>query len=326
MSFLSVQQVGLFPSGKTPVNEVSFTLRPNERMAIAGQTGSGKSSLLKIIAGLLQPQFGQVLLQGKRVLGPDEQLIAGHKKIAYLSQHFELRNNYRVQELLNMVNEMEEKDAQKVFEICRIHHLVKRKTHELSGGEKQRIALAKLLITKPKLLILDEPFSNLDYGNKQIIQAVVHDYLNTFQVACIMVSHEATEVLNWANKLAVLQNGQLVQCEDPKSVFYKPVNENVANLLGAYNLIEPSAWPYLATNVALHLVNKKIFLRPIQISIGKQQPSSLAGTITQIQFFGNYYIYTVTNAHHRFQVAQLKPDYKINDEVFLNVADNSGLL
>ena len=93
--------------GGYAVSEVSFEQREGEKIAIAGEAGSGKTTLLKMVAGLLQPQAGEIYFMGERVKGPDEVLIPGHKKIAYLSQHFELRNNYHVYEVLDMANKIE---------------------------------------------------------------------------------------------------------------------------------------------------------------------------------------------------------------------------
>lgn len=318
MAFLSVQNLQYLNPGKTPVSDISFTLEVSDRMAIAGETGSGKTSLVKMIAGLLQPHKGQVLFKGSRVLGPDEQLIAGNKKIAYLSQHFELRNNYRVIELLNMVNEMEPEEAMEIYKICRIDHLVNRWTRELSGGEKQRISLAKLLITQPQLLILDEPFSNLDVINKMLMKEVIDDYLKSYKVGCIMVSHHAEEVLSWANKLGILHNGKLVQFASVKEVFYKPINTQVAGLLGAYSLIDASLLPEPTTAFPFHKINNKYLIRPSQINFTNQENAILKGHVERIQFFGNYYLYNVKVQQQIMQVSQLHAFYNLGDEVFLN--------
>src|SRR5215203_1380378 len=129
------------------LRDISFIQQQFQKIAIAGETGSGKTTLLKIIAGLIQPDEGQVVFKNEIVKGPEEQLIPGHPGIAYLSQHFELRNNYRVEEMLNLTLQLEDEQADTIFKVCRINHLLKRKTDQLSGGEKQRVALAGLLIS-----------------------------------------------------------------------------------------------------------------------------------------------------------------------------------
>lgn len=318
MVFLSVQNIHYQNPGKNSVGAISFDLEITDRLAIAGETGSGKTSLVKMIAGLLQPQSGQVIFNDKRVLGPDEQLIAGHKQIAYLSQHFELRNNYRVIELLNMVNEMEPEEAEAIYKICRIDHLVNRWTRELSGGEKQRISLARLLITRPQLLILDEPFSNLDVINKMLMKEVIDDYLKSYKVGCIMVSHHAEEILSWANKIGILHNGKLVQLATVKEVFYKPADSQVAGLMGAYNLLDESFFTEKEAVLAFHKVAKKYFVRPSQIAFTNPEDAINKGKVESVLFFGNYYLYKVKVQEQIIQVAQVQNKYKTGDEVFIN--------
>ena len=132
MVFLDLQAVSKYERGNTVLQPLHFSMQEGERVAIAGETGSGKSTFLKLIAGLLQPDEGNVYFEGIRVLGPDEQLLPGHPKIAYLSQHFELRNNYKVHELLEMTNQLDARSAQQIFDVCRISHLMMRKSDELS--------------------------------------------------------------------------------------------------------------------------------------------------------------------------------------------------
>lgn len=128
------------------LQNVGFRQRRFEKLAVAGETGSGKSTLLKIVAGLTQPGEGEVLFEGQKVRGPEEKLLPGHPGIAYLSQHFELRNSYRVEEELEYASKMPAEQSRHVYEVCRVAHLLKRWTNQLSGGERQRIALARLLV------------------------------------------------------------------------------------------------------------------------------------------------------------------------------------
>src|SRR5580692_2230502 len=157
---------GLAPEGG--LSGISFVQQKGQKLALAGATGSGKSTLLKMIAGLLQPDEGEIWLDGQRVRGPLETLVPGHPGVAYLSQHFELWNNYRVGEILSYANDLSDEEAGTLYEMCRIDRLLGRRTDQLSGGERQRIALARLLVKPPRLLLLDEPYSNLDRIHKEI--------------------------------------------------------------------------------------------------------------------------------------------------------------
>ncbi|HUB62164.1 MAG TPA: ABC transporter ATP-binding protein, partial [Puia sp.] len=221
------------------LGEITFGLSRGQRLAVVGSTGSGKSTLLKVIAGLVQPDAGEVLFEGRRVLGPAETLVPGHPGIAYLSQDFELRNNYRVEEVLSYASELTAGEAAALFRVCRIDHLLGRKTDQVSGGERQRIALARLLVRRPGLLLLDEPYSNLDRVHKEVLQAVIGDILERDSMSCILISHDPPDVLSWADEILVLREGRLVQKAAPERVYRQPPDEYVAGLMGKYNRIHP---------------------------------------------------------------------------------------
>src|SRR6476660_1440979 len=131
MEFLSVESIKKKKGNRLSVDNISFSLDKGQRLGIAGETGSGKSTLLKIISGLEQTDTGSVSFKGNKVIGPYEKLIPGHAGIAYLSQHFELRNHYRVEEILEYATLLSEEKAITIFEICQITHLLKRKTDQL---------------------------------------------------------------------------------------------------------------------------------------------------------------------------------------------------
>ena len=221
------------------LQEISFIQQSHQKIAIAGATGSGKTTLLKIIGGRAQADSGEVFFENKRVPGLAEKLIPGHPGIAYLSQHFELRNNYRVEEELAYTNSLSDKKAAAIYKVCRIDHLLQRKTDQLSGGERQRIALARLLTAAPRLLLLDEPFSNLDPIHKNNLKAVIHDIGEKLKITCILVSHDPLDTLSWADEILVLQDGRLLQRGSPERVYRQPVSEHAAGLFGKYNLLDP---------------------------------------------------------------------------------------
>lgn len=301
---LSVDGLTKVRNGTKVVNAVSFYQHAHEKLAIVGETGSGKSSLLKLIAGLLQPDGGAVFFKGENVLGPDEQLIPGHKGIGYLSQHFELLNNYRVHEILEMNNRLPDVDAEHIYEICQITHLLQRKTNALSGGEKQRIALAKVLVQSPQLVLLDEPFSNLDVPHKHTIQQVLHDVGEALRISFILVAHHATDVLPWADRMLIMQNGQVIQTGSPKELYYHPFNTYCAALLGDFNLIALSS-------------DTQCLIRPEHINFTTEKESRLAGVVSRVDFCGPYHRVWVEVESNIVQVITHMPNFIKGDTVYL---------
>src|SRR5436189_5711075 len=128
MALLEVRNITKQLTGGLLIKDINFEQHLLHKIAITGESGSGKTTLLKMISGHAQPDSGTILFDGKRVIGPDEKLLPGHKEIAYLSQHYELLNNYRVGELIWFENKLSEEAATALFNICRIHHLLKRST------------------------------------------------------------------------------------------------------------------------------------------------------------------------------------------------------
>ena len=232
MPELIVDHISRNEKERVVLHDINFSMQKGEKIGLMGETGSGKTTLLKIIAGLIQPSTGKVVFQDKRVKGPDEVLLPGHPPIGYLSQHFELLNNYYVEEILDMHNKNSDEAAQTIYQLCKIDHLMRRRTNEISGGERQRISLAKTLIGNPSLLLLDEPFSNLDGINKKIIHQVLENIFKEQLFTCIMVSHNPDEILSWADRLMVLKEGHLIQMDETQAVQQNPANAYVAQIIG----------------------------------------------------------------------------------------------
>ncbi len=261
MEWLRVQQLSTEKDGNPVLEAISFSLERGKKLAIAGETGSGKTTLLKAIGGLVQPLNGSVYFKGEPVPGPKDQLIPGHPRMAYLSQQYELRNHYRVEEELAYTNQIGTGKARRIFEICRVDHLLKRYTHQLSGGERQRIATARVLVAQPELLLLDEPFSNLDPLHKKTMQDVVQAIGTELGISAVLVDHEPKDTLSWADEILVLRNGKLVQQDHPQAIYYMPKDAYVAGLFGEFNIIKG--------NLCEELMGRptNILLRPEQLEL-----------------------------------------------------------
>lgn len=315
MALLTVSGITKKEKENYTVKGISFTQQPLQKIAIAGETGSGKTTLLKMIAGLVQPDAGDVFFRQERVVGPFEKLLPGHPRIAYLSQYFELRNNYRVEEELECKNLLSEGEANTLYSICRIQHLLKRKTDQLSGGEKQRIALARLLTTSPGLLLLDEPFSNLDAVHKGIIKSAIKDIGEQLKISCILVSHDALDILSWADTVLVLKDGVVIQQAKPEQVYRQPVNEYCAGLFGDYNLIDLNTSKAFASLPGIGVNGKRLLIRPEQINIEVQSNRQLSGIVQQAVFWGSYYTYDVLADQQLIKIRTVHGQYKPGDHI-----------
>jgi iron(III) transport system ATP-binding protein len=262
-----------------------------------------------------------VLFNGERVTGPEERLLAGHKGIAYLSQHYELHNNYVIKDLICFQMNVDDAEATQLFDICKISHLLERRTNQLSGGEKQRIALCMLLVKYPKLLVLDEPFSNLDPIHKNILKAVLEDITGRLQITCLLASHDPQDTLSWADEILVMKEGRIVQQGTPKEIYYQPVNGYVAGIFGKYNLLTPQQ----ASWFGIEAHEKEVMISPEGFSISATDNNGIKGTIRKISFWGNFYEAELLIKELVFVVRTTKNEWAIGEEVFITLPVKSAL-
>lgn len=313
-SLLAVDAISVTRLDKHVLKNISFTINAGHNLAIAGETGSGKSTLLKVIAGLEQPTHGGVLLNNVHIKGPAEQLVPGHPDIAYLSQHFELPKFLRVEQILEYANKLSDRSAKQIFSICQINHLMPRKTHELSGGEKQRIAIARLLIQQPQLLLLDEPFAHLDIPMKRVLKQVINDIGGKLNISFILVSHDPADTLPWANEIMVLKNGSVVQRGAPQEIYLSPKNEYAAGLFGNYTKLD-TGW---IKKMGIKTTNNPAFIRPEQLRISRKSKTSVAGTVVSRHYFGNHMLLEISCNTKKFLIQVAETKYTSGERVWVS--------
>ncbi|NDF98216.1 MAG: ABC transporter ATP-binding protein [Chitinophagia bacterium] len=323
MQWLSVNQVVKQLNTELVVGGVSFSLQAGARLGIAGETGAGKSSLLKIIAGLLQPDQGSVYFEEERVPGPDEKLLPGHPRIAYLSQHFELINHYRVNEYLALTNQLEIEQANRLYVLCGIDHLLNRKTSQLSGGERQRVALANAIAKRPRILLLDEPFSNLDLAHKEKIKEMLSDLEKAFSITALIVSHDASDLLSWADTILLMQQGRVVQQGTPASLYLHPINAYCAGLLGPFTEVSGEWLAELAGMERSPQVAPTYFARPEHFAISPLPGPAPAQqvVIESVFYMGSHTLIIVQSKGGRVKVSTSHCPYEKGQLVYLSVKD-----
>jgi iron(III) transport system ATP-binding protein len=193
-----------------------------------------------------------------------------------------------------MASNIDDQKAAYIFSICRIDHLLKRKTTELSGGERQRIVLAKTLVKNPSLLLLDEPFSNLDPAHKNQMKGVLDELARNLSLTMVLVSHDGSDLLSWADSLLVLHRGKIVQFGSPDDLYFNPANPYVAGLLGPFNQIEETDSALLKQLFFNYFpVKFPLIVRPEKLFLSAQKNEGVKGTVHQSFFMGGFWLVQV---------------------------------
>ncbi len=219
------------------IQDISFSIRAGDIVAIIGESGSGKSTLLKCIYGLIKPDSGEIRFNETKVKGPDEQLIPGHPEMKMVTQDFSLNIYAKVYDnIASMLSNTDIAAKQsKTIEMMERLHITKlkdKKIIELSGGEQQRVAIAKALISNTKVLLLDEPFSQVDSLLKNELRADIKRLAKETGLTIILVSHDPTDGLFLADQLLILKDGELLQNDTPENTYQHPSTIYTAKILG----------------------------------------------------------------------------------------------
>lgn len=316
MSGLKLSKISKKLGEQYILRSISFEQQHYKRMVIAGETGSGKSTLLKVIAGLAQADSGVVVFNDEVIKGPLETLVPGHPKIAYLSQLFELPKFLRVEQVLEYANLQSEKEANRLFKLCEIQHLLGRKTDELSGGERQRIALARQLLSNPELLLLDEPYSNLDIIHKNSLRKVIDKVLESTGIACILVSHDPLDILPWAEHVMIMRKGKIIQAGSAQQIYYYPADEYVADLMGKYNVVPKTFLKQLGKQKS----KTDELIRPGSFKINRRQSANaVEGYIESVNFCGSYFEVSVAVKKDSLTIYTSVQDLRSGERVFVSL-------
>ncbi|MHC8947468.1 ABC transporter ATP-binding protein [Sphingobacterium hungaricum] len=252
------QDVSLDFEGKVKVHaiqQVDFAIQQNKITAIIGESGSGKTTLLKLIYGLLAPETGEIRYKGWLVPTRKDKLIPGHEAMKLVSQGFDDLNQYAkvwdnvASQLSNTNLALKESKTKEVLKKLRINHLAQQRVADLSGGEKQRVAISRALINEPEVLLMDEPFNQVDAAFRDSLQQDIRTIVEETGLTIIIVSHDPTEVLALADELLVMKNGKIVEQGKPSDLYYHPKHPYTGQLLAKCNILTPEQASALGLDV-----------------------------------------------------------------------------
>ncbi len=303
MTFLTIDTISKSYGATVALDDIRISLEAGGRTAVVGPSGSGKTTLLRIIAGFETPDSGSLVLDGK-TLADDGLLVPAHKRgIGIVSQDGALFPHLTVADNIGfgLAKHAAGRD-QRIAELMEMVELdgimAARRPHQLSGGQQQRVALARALALKPRLMLLDEPFSALDTGLRDTMRRTVARVLRASGTTAILVTHDQAEALSFADQVAVLRQGRLVQFGPPRVLYNRPNDRETAVFLGEAILLDADiaadraacALGLLSVERGLKAGQATIMLRPEQIrlttTVAGAKTDGPVGRVDDVEFGG----------------------------------------
>ena len=278
---LQVENISKSFEGAKIIDDISFDIYEGEIIALLGESGSGKSTLLNLIAGFLQSTKGIIKIQNNIVTSKSIFIPPEKRKIGFLFQNFALFPHLNVRENIAFgLKKDKQKRVEELLQLVKLEHLENRYPHELSGGQQQKIALLRSIAPVPKFILMDEPFSNIDYMAKDKLHKQLLDILKTTHTTAMIVTHDANEAMRLANRILYLQEGKILQDSSVEDFYKKPRSKKIARSSAIANFIKKEETEYLLRG------------NDIVISLNGEYKA----TILDKYFQGEQYIYEATIA------------------------------
>ena len=290
------------------VSDINFAVEKGEVISIIGESGSGKSTLLKLIYGLLDFKEGEILYQTKKLRGPAYNLIPGHKMMKYVAQDYDLLDFVTVGEnvgkfLSNFDLELKQQNIDEALEVVEMSDFKHIFPNKLSGGQRQRVSIARALAQQPEILLLDEPFSNLDQTLKLTIREKIMDWCKAHQITVIFTTHDLNDAFYTSDKILVLQEGKMIQFDEVENVRESPASEYVAKLFGYVNVLKD------AKSFEINSANVIVYPEEIVISENGKFEGKVISTKFQgrdyLIWFSSYNIELITYSTHKILTNEL---------------------
>lgn len=251
MTFLSIRHISKQYDEHNPaLTDFSLDIAKGEVWSLVGESGSGKSSLLRIVAGLEVQDSGEVHVGGSKILNPAQKLVPGYEEIQLIHQQHDLYPNSTVAQnivrpLLLFDKAYKEERLELLLDLLQLGHHKDKLPRELSGGQQQKVAIARALSIEPEVLLLDEPFSSLDNIQKRELIAELKLIFQQLKVTVLLVTHDIDDAMIMTENLCIIKNGRIVQQGEADQIFQKPSNYYVAKLFTELNPLPKQQGAYV---------------------------------------------------------------------------------
>ncbi|GLS89408.1 ABC transporter [Psychromonas marina] len=347
MSALVIKNLNCFYQENKQKNHIlknlDLELQDNEIVCLLGESGCGKTTLLRAVSGLQNNIHGDITINGNRVNGESINLAPEQRKVGLIFQDYALFPHLSVFDniafsLQKMGKEAKRERVEKVLALVQLSEFSERFPHQLSGGQQQRIAIARALAYQPELMLLDEPFSNLDQHVRFKLIKEIRLLLKKHAMSALFVTHSKEEGFAFADKIALMRAGKIIQIGAPQQLYSQPSSRYVADFMGTSNYIDVQV---AADNQLLsdfgQLINDsavkhplgsslQLLLRPEQIAINIAVEG--VGAIVDVDFLGAFQQFTVNFKGKLYVVKQnnLQEGYQIGDRVNLSIINHDFVL
>ena len=293
--------------GNIPViKNLTFSIEKGQLISFVGESGSGKSTFLKCLSGLENINSGKVILNNKIINDKNLFVKPQIRKIGYVFQDYPLFPHLNIRE--NICFNLEKryfKNFEDIVKLTNLKHLLERYPHEISGGEQQRVSIARSIIREPDLLLLDEPFSNLDANIKYSIRDEICKIIKKTNTTTILVTHDINDALNISDKILIFKAGIVQQYSDPEKMYCEPANCYCAEVLGEINKFPKD--------------DKIYYIRPENLKVVDSSSNSI---IIEKCFFQGKSYKLLGKYENNIWSLYSKTPLKINSEVFFEYSDS----
>jgi len=291
MSLLKVQDLVKSYESRYVLNGLSFELSEGEILAVVGQSGTGKSSLLRIIAGLLDADSGSVHLNELLIKGPKRKLVPGYEEIQLVHQDFELHPYMSIGEavrkhLSGYESSFQDERTEQLLSLAQLENQQDKYPREISGGQQQKIAIATAIANEPEVLLMDEPFSNLDPFSKARFFSHIRKEIEQLGTGVIFVTHDTRDALLFADRIIVLRDSKMIQEGTPQEIYHEPLDQQVAEFFGPVSYFESSQIDQYVPWTKGNQSGRQVGIRPESIKVCE---SGLEVEVRQCLFAGERY-------------------------------------